>query len=82
MKRVAVTVETARDSNGWPIPLIMIEDGTRYLIDRVLYYSKALEGEYEGVRYTVNICGREVYLYRDRDSWYLLLPDSSGIGGR
>lgn len=72
MNKITVKVETEQDANGWPVPKILIwTSGVRYHIDRVLYYAKAVDGEYEGIRYTVNIGGEECFLYHHKGEWYV-----------
>ena len=46
-------------------------DGRAWRIDRVLHTCQSPDCSYEGIRYTVLICGQEKYLYRSEDSWYV-----------
>lgn len=72
MKKVVVKVETTEDENGWPAPKCLTwKNGVRYWVDRVLYYARAVDGEYDGIRYTINIKGEEVFLYHDNGEWYV-----------
>lgn len=72
MQKVAVEVAYDTDRLGlrklrglrWP-------DGRTWNVDRVLHTCQSPDFSFEGIRYTVLICGKEKYLYRDGDSWYV-----------
>ena len=73
MKKVIVKVETSEDENGWILPKALTWiDGTRYEIQSVSHYAKAVDHEYEGIRYTVYIDGEEKYLFRTDNDWYVI----------
>ena len=72
MRKVTVEVETVDGSDGLLLPVSIIWNKKKVKIDRVLYYSKAAEGEFTGIRYTVVINGFEKYLYRTDDGWYVV----------
>lgn len=73
MKKVSVDVEAVDQSDGMLIPKALIwNDGRRFEIARVLYYSDSPTGEYEGIRYTVIIGSAEKYIYRVNHKWYVM----------
>lgn len=49
------------------------EDGTEYQIDRILSQERAvsLKAGIVGMRYTIRVRGRETYLFRDDDLWFM-----------
>ena len=44
------------------------------------YYSTSPAGEYEGIRYTVLIGSAEKYIYRVKNSWYVMTHAGGGTG--
>ncbi len=58
---------------GMAVPKVVIwNDGRRFEISRVIYYSNSKSGEYEGIRYTVIIGSAEKYIYRVNHRWYVM----------
>ena len=60
--------------DGRIVPLMFKgEDGVKIVIDRVtdVRMAPALKAGGQGVRYTCRIGGREIYLFHDRDHWFL-----------
>ncbi|MBR3304939.1 MAG: hypothetical protein IKI74_03835 [Christensenellaceae bacterium] len=51
---------------------VIWKDGRRWKIKRVLHTAKSPDMSYKGTRYTVLMGDSERYIYRDRDSWYVL----------
>ncbi len=73
MKRVTVQVDSERLESGEIVPLrITWQDGRVWKIDRVLHSCASLDGEYEGIRYTVYIGSAEKYIYRAGHAWYVM----------
>ena len=72
MKKVYVQVDSERLDSGEILPVrITWHDGRVWNIDRVIHSCASLDGEYEGIRYTVHIGSAEKYLYRIDDQWYV-----------
>ena len=73
MDKVYVQVDSEQMENGDVIPVrISWKDGRSWKIDSVLHSCHSLDGEYEGIRYTVLIGSVERYVYRDGHAWYVL----------
>ncbi len=73
MKKVFVQVDSNRLENGEVVPqTISWADGRVWDIDRVIHSCGSLDGEYEGIRYTVIIGSEEKYIYRVGHSWYVM----------
>ncbi len=73
MKRVYVQVDSERLESGEIVPLrISWQDGRIWNIDRVTHSCASLDGEYEGIRYTVIIGSAEKYIYRAGHAWYVM----------
>lgn len=73
MNKVYVQVETERLDTGEVVPInILWEDGRSWKIDRVLHRCASMNGEYEGIRYTVLIGSAERYIYRAGHAWYVM----------
>ena len=73
-----VEVTAHHNAQGFVRPLILWwDDGRKYEIDRVLDVRRAasLKAGGIGIRYTCRILGKERYLYRDEDKWYVNVPD-------
>lgn len=47
-------------------------DGRIWNIDRVIHSCVSLDGEFEGIRYTVFIGSAEKYIYRAGHAWYVM----------
>ena len=62
MKRVTVQVDSERLESGEIVPIrITWQDGRVWNIDRVIHSCASLDGEYEGIRYTVYIGSADIY---------------------
>ena len=69
-----VKVTAEHDVDGRTKPLAMVwTDGRQYEIDRVtdVRMAPALKAGGLGVRYTVRIRGKEVYLFEDEGRWFV-----------
>ena len=74
MRKVFVEVITRTDADGMVTPLAVVgEDGTRYVIDRVLDRRQAASTRVggQGIRYTVRIGGRETFLFLESPTWFV-----------
>ena len=68
---IPVIVETEIE-NGEELPAVLImEDGKRTRITKVLYCSEAVDRGYPGLRYTIRVGNHAWYLYRLGCEWYL-----------
>ena len=73
MKKVYVQVDSERLDSGEILPVrITWHDGRVWNIDRVIHSCVSLDGEYEGIRYTVYIGSAEKYIYRAGHAWYVM----------
>ena len=73
MKKVYVQVDSKKTDNGAIEPLtISWQDGRIWNIDRVIHSCASLDGDYEGIRYTVIIGSAEKYIYRTGHAWYVM----------
>ena len=73
MKRVYVQIDSERLESGEIVPLrITWQDGRIWESDRVIHACASLDGEYEGIRYTVIIGSAEKYIYRAGHAWYVM----------
>jgi len=60
--------------NGKTLPLkFRTEDGPEIRIDRItdVRRAAATKAGGQGIRYTCMICGHELYLFHDRDMWFV-----------
>ena len=74
MAKIFVKVTAEHDENGKTKPLALTwTDGKQYDIDRVadVRLAPSLKGGGLGMRYTVRIGGKEVYLFEDEGRWFL-----------
>ena len=74
MAKIFVKVFAEHDENGKTKPLALTwTDGKQYGIDRVtdVRLAPSLKGGGLGMRYTVRIGGKEVYLFEDEGRWFL-----------
>ena len=74
MAKIFVKVFAEHDENGKTKPLALTwTDSKRYEIDRVadVRQAPALKGGGLGMRYTVKIRGKEVYLFEDEGRWFV-----------
>ena len=73
MEKVFVQVDSEKRENGDVIPkTITWVDGRAWNIDRVLHSCASLDGEFEGIRYTIFIGSAERYLYKAGHAWYVM----------
>ena len=73
LEKIYVQVDSEREGNGEVVPLVISwMDGRTWKIDRVLHSCVSLDGEYEGIRYTVLIGSAEKYIYRAGHAWYVM----------
>ena len=76
-RKVYMDVYTLMRKEGTVLPRFFIwEDGEKYTIDRVLHITPAasLKDGGRGIRYTAQISGRERYLFREDDRWFVEAP--------
>ena len=74
MAKIFVKVTAEHDENGKTKPLALTwTNGKQYGIDRVtdVRLAPSLKGGGLGMRYTVRIGGKEVYLFEDEGRWFL-----------
>ena len=74
MAKIYVKVTAEHDENGKTKPLALTwTNGKQYGIDRVtdVRLAPSLKGGGLGMRYTVRIGGKEVYLFEDEGRWFL-----------
>lgn len=73
---VSVTADFSEDGQVKPVRLNW-EDGRRFEIDRITDIRKAasLKAGGIGIRYTCIIAGKQVYLYKDQDQWFMEVND-------
>lgn len=71
-KYVAVTAQFKADGTIFPLE-IQWEDGSRFLVDRVLDIRPAasLKAGGAGIRYTCRISGLEKYLWLEETRWFV-----------
>ena len=73
MEKIFVQVDSEKRANGDVIPkTITWVDGRAWNIDRVIHSCASLDGEYEGIRYTIFIGSAERYLYKAGHAWYVM----------
>jgi hypothetical protein len=73
LEKVFVQVDSEKRENGDVIPkTITWVDGRAWNIDRVIHSCASLDGEYEGIRYTIYIGSAERYLYKAGHAWYVM----------
>lgn len=73
-RKVYVDVAARFNSDGTIMPLyLQWEDGSLYYIDRVLDIRRAasLKAGGAGIRYTCRIAGKETFLFREDDRWFV-----------
>lgn len=72
--KVFVSVLADFDADGNLIPVSFVwEDGRRYTIDRILDVRRAasLRAGGCGIRYTCRVRGKQTYLFREEDRWFM-----------
>lgn len=67
-----VRVEHLPDGRVWPL-MFRAKEGEAARIDRILDVREApsLKMGGQGTRYTCRVGGKEIYLYHDRDKWFM-----------
>lgn len=76
-RKVYIDVYTLMRKDGTVLPGFFIwEDGEKHTIDRVLHITPAapLKVGGRGIRYTAQTSGRERYLFREDDRWFVEAP--------
>lgn len=76
-RKVYIDVYTLMRKDGTVLPRFFIwEDGEKYTIDRVLHITPAasLKVGGRGIKYAAQISGRERYLFREDDRWFVEAP--------
>ena len=74
MKKVFDGVTTDWTPDGTIIPtLIKWEDGRKFVVDRILDVRPAasLKVGGTGIRYTIRVHGKETFLFREQDRWFV-----------
>lgn len=74
VRKVYVEVLAWHDRNGKSRPLrILWEDGTVYIVERVLNRSKNKSVKVGGgdTRYTIQINGKETFLFEEDGRWFV-----------
>ena len=74
MSKTFVKVTAEHDESGQTRPLFLTwADGRKFEIDRVcdVRLAPALKAGGLGTRYTVKICGKQVYLFEDEGRWFV-----------
>ena len=74
MGKTFVTVTAIHDAEGKTKPLALVwTDGQKYEIDRVTDVRQApsLKGGGLGIRYTVKVQGKQIYLFEDEGRWFV-----------
>ena len=74
MGKTFVAVTAVHDAEGKTKPLSLVwTNGKQYEIDRVIDVRQApsLKGGGLGMRYTVRVRGKEVYLFEDDGRWFV-----------
>jgi len=72
--KVYVDVTAEFKADGTVVPLSFVwEDGRRYEIDRITDVRRAasLKAGGAGIRYTCYVSGRQTYLFREEDRWFM-----------
>ena len=83
-RKVYVEVVAHFTSDGRVMPeTIVWEDDHRYEIDRVTAVQKAasLKVGGHGIRYSCRIGGKETYLFREEDRWFVEAKDAEDRRG-
>ena len=71
--KVAVAVNCSVDRDGLTVPLLICwKDGRQFPIERVLHVCMEEDEEGERIQYAVTVCGKQKYLYRCGQRWYVL----------
>ena len=69
---VRVLAETDEEGNTMPVS-ISWEDGRSYGVDKVTDIRRAYATKVGGtaIRYTVKICGKETYIFKENSKWFV-----------
>lgn len=76
-RKVYVDVYVVMQKDGMVRPRRFLwEDGSAYNIDRILHIVPAASTKVggRGMRYTVMIEGKEKYIFREDDKWFIEAP--------
>ena len=76
-----VKVRADHNLDGKILPLkFRTEDGPEIKIDRItdVRRAAATKAGGQGIRYTCIVCGHEVYLFHDRDMWFVEINAQDG----
>ncbi len=72
MKRTYVRVECLHLEDGVAVPKKVIwRDGREWEIKRVVHSCTSMDGQFEGIRYTIIIGHAEKYIYQLGSKWYV-----------
>jgi len=78
LRKFEVKVECAKTHSGDMVPsTIYWRDGRNWAIDKVLHISSSSPSDPGELRYTVLIGGKEKYIYKKGDIWYVI-PEKKG----
>ncbi len=72
--KIYVNVYAVFDTYGQIRPRVIIwEDGRRYPIDRIMSVERraCLRSGGAGLRYHINVCGKERYLFLEDTRWFV-----------
>ena len=73
MKKTYVEVSYETMANGAIRPVkVYWHDGRCWEVTRTLHMCASVNGEYEGIRYTILIGSAEKYIYRTDCQWYVV----------
>lgn len=78
MRKFEVKVECTKTHSDDLVPsTVYWRDGRKWAIEKVLHISSSSLSDSEELRYTVIIEGKEKYIYRKGDIWYVI-PEKKG----
>ena len=78
MRKFEVKVECTKTNSGDLVPsAVYWRDGRKWTIEKVLHISSSSLPDSEELRYTVIIEGKEKYIYKKGDIWYVI-PEKKG----
>ena len=73
-RKVFVDVLVRHTKDGKKVPItIVFEDGQKYEIDKLCDRRRAAASKVggSGIRYTIQINGRETFLFEDEELWFV-----------
>lgn len=75
---VSVNLDVGEDGTLYP-RFVRWENNKVYMVEQILYKCRAASKKVygEGIRYTVLIRGREAYLFREGDKWFVEAKEES-----